>query len=678
MAKELEFGLRDDGTLEVTAGIDGKDVVVPSSVDGIAVTGIGDYAFKGKVIQFLTISEGIRDIGEGAFSGCNWLKFVNLPSSLRTIGDKAMQGCSSLVSFDLREGLETIGSHAFDECYRLLVDRIPASVTKIGRGAISGCSLMTEVTIPDGGRYRSSPNGCIYDRKKSKLVAVCPGIRNDCLIDNGCRTIAAGAFDGCWNVRLIGIPKSVETIESGAFDGCADLRGFTLGNGTTNFTVEGRGGPALYSAFNERLIRVAPRFEGPTLYVPDEVTVISKGAFRNCRSLRAINLPENLHVVEDGAFEDARALGCLMIPPKMNADLPYEFVDETGKSMNVSERAGFRFIMNKKGKFVKSGMFKEEEDVDDFHRLFGDRRREETPMFTPVKTTGTTFNDICGQERAKNELMDRVVLPQKHPELFERYKLNAGGGVLLYGPPGTGKTMLAKAVAGELDASFYSITTTDILNKWVGESESRIHELFETARKSRPSVIFFDDFDAIGAQRKEDTKPWWASIITQLLVEMQGVTTDNKGVLVLAATNRPQDIDSALKRPGRFDVEVPCNLPNEEARAEMIKRKLSDIPHSRISYKALAEATDGYNGADMERLVTVAKRNRVKSIIKGGSENVTMKDFTDALATVKSSVRAEDLMNITEYEQSGSVSARFSDEETYVPSPDRKDDPSYR
>ena len=156
-------------------------------------------------------------------------------------------------------------------------------------------------------------------------------------------------------------------------------------------------------------------------------------------------------------------------------------------------------------------------------------------------------------ETVKEEVRMKIIHPLAHPDLYKAYGKTAGGGILLYGPPGCGKTHLARATAGEIKAAFLAVGINDILDMWIGQSERNMHEIFEQARRSRPCVLFFDEVDALGANRSDMRHIGRQMLINQFLSEMDGIQSNNEGVLVLAATNMPWQVDPAFRRPGRFD-----------------------------------------------------------------------------------------------------------------------------
>jgi transitional endoplasmic reticulum ATPase len=234
-----------------------------------------------------------------------------------------------------------------------------------------------------------------------------------------------------------------------------------------------------------------------------------------------------------------------------------------------------------------------------------------------VESPNVRWGDIGGLNDIKIDLQEAVEWPLKYPELFEHMDAKPPKGILLYGPPGTGKTLLAKAVATESEANFISIKGPEILSKWVGESERAIREVFRRAKQAAPSVIFFDEVDAIAPIRGGGYGDSHVTerVISQLLTEMDGIE-ELRGVVVLAATNRPDIIDPAILRPGRFDKILYVPLPDFEARKEILKIHLRNKPLAEdVDVDDLARRTEGYTGADLAAVcntaVTLAIREHV-------------------------------------------------------------------
>lgn len=217
------------------------------------------------------------------------------------------------------------------------------------------------------------------------------------------------------------------------------------------------------------------------------------------------------------------------------------------------------------------------------------------------------FNDVGGLEDIKNQIYKKIILPFKKPSIFEKFKKKAGGGVLMYGPPGCGKTMLARATAGECKAKFYNIEIADVLDMYIGEAEKRLHDIFERARQTTPSILFFDEIEAIAGKRNQSSTHNGAQLVSQFLAEMDGFAQKNEGVLVLGATNTPWHIDAAFRRPGRFDRVIFIAPPDFEARSYILKVLLDERPtEENLNISYLAKKTSGFSGADLKDLVDTA------------------------------------------------------------------------
>lgn len=248
-----------------------------------------------------------------------------------------------------------------------------------------------------------------------------------------------------------------------------------------------------------------------------------------------------------------------------------------------------------------------------------------------------SFKDIGGMAAVKEQIRMNIIYPFKNPEVFLKFNRAPGGGILLYGPPGCGKTYIARATAGECDANFIPIAITDVLSKWLGESERHLHEIFESARRRAPSVIFIDEIDAIGVSRA-DAPSIMAPIVNVLLTEMDGISVDNRNVMILGATNTPWRVDSALRRPGRFDRVVFVPPPDEAARAAILDIFLRDIPAEAVDTAKLARQTDKFSGADIRGLVARASEVAIMTEMKtGAATKVTQKMLLDAIKDLRPS-----------------------------------------
>lgn len=244
-------------------------------------------------------------------------------------------------------------------------------------------------------------------------------------------------------------------------------------------------------------------------------------------------------------------------------------------------------------------------------------------------------------------------MPLQHPEIYAKYGKKVGGGILLYGLPGTGKTMFAEAASNELNALFIPIKCSDIKSKWYGESEQNVKNIFAKARKASKVILFFDEFEAIGAKRTDNGDNGNNDLVPQILAEMQGVgsSTSKSMIMVIAATNKPWAIDSAFLRPGRFDEKIYIPLPDFTARKKLFELKLSKIPTDNVDLDYLSNITEGYNGADIEEFVEKLKQTAINESIKSGKDHlINMDDIKKVETTMHSSVSKEDIERLKEFQ----------------------------
>jgi transitional endoplasmic reticulum ATPase len=278
------------------------------------------------------------------------------------------------------------------------------------------------------------------------------------------------------------------------------------------------------------------------------------------------------------------------------------------------------------------------------------------PMTKAVDSTipRITYDELGGLKNEVQKIREMVELPMRHPELFEKIGVEAPKGVLLYGPPGTGKTLLAKAVAGETNAHFISISGPEIMGKYYGESEERLREIFKQAEENSPSIIFIDEIDSIAPKRDEVTGEVEKRIVSQLLALMDGMKSRGK-VVVIAATNRPDSIDPALRRPGRFDREIEIGIPDDEGRYDILSIHTRGMPiDEKVDLKQISKTTHGFVGADLEFLSKEAAMRSLRRILPEidldedeiskeilQKIQITSEDFREALKEVRPSALRE-------------------------------------
>jgi len=256
-----------------------------------------------------------------------------------------------------------------------------------------------------------------------------------------------------------------------------------------------------------------------------------------------------------------------------------------------------------------------------------------------AEPAGLTLADVAGLTEVKQRLEAAFLAPMRNPELRKLYGKSLRGGLLLYGPPGCGKTFIARAVAGELGARFITVSFADLIDMFVGRSERNIHELFEVARRNAPCVLFLDEVDAIGQKRSQLRNTPMRSAVNQLLLELDDVASDNTGVFLLAATNHPWDVDSALRRPGRFDRTLLVLPPDPAAREGVFRYHLRERPVAGIDLGKLSRLTDGYSGADIAHICeTAAERALLDSVTRGEPRLIGQADLEAAVGEVRPSL----------------------------------------
>ena len=260
---------------------------------------------------------------------------------------------------------------------------------------------------------------------------------------------------------------------------------------------------------------------------------------------------------------------------------------------------------------------------------------------TEIERPKLTFADIGGMEPVKEEIRMKIIHPLRNPQLFKAYGKKIGGGVLLYGPPGCGKTLLSRATAGEIKANFLSIGIHQILDLYLGNSEKNLRALFELARTHAPAVLFFDEVDALAADRNDLKRSAGRTLINQFLAEMDGNVGTNDGLLILGATNAPWHLDPAFRRPGRFDRILFVPPPDEAARASIIDVMARDKPVHQLNAGAVAKKTKDFSGADLKAVFDIAiERSLVRAMREERVIPLGTDELLQAAKEVKPSTRA--------------------------------------
>lgn len=267
--------------------------------------------------------------------------------------------------------------------------------------------------------------------------------------------------------------------------------------------------------------------------------------------------------------------------------------------------------------------------------------RGDADRLVDVERPTVRLSDVGGMEEVKQRLELAFLAPLRNPQLRALYGKSLRGGLLLYGPPGCGKTFIGRAIAGELGAGFITLSIVDVLNMWIGNSEKNLHNIFSSARRHAPCVIFLDEVDALGHKRSQMTSSAMRTLVNQLLAELDGMDGDNDGVFVLAATNAPWDVDPALRRPGRFDRMLLVLPPDAAAREVILRYHLRKRPVAGIDLRRTAKATEDFSGADLAHLCETAAEFALQdSIAMGQIRMIEQRDVERALGEVRPSTGA--------------------------------------
>lgn len=291
------------------------------------------------------------------------------------------------------------------------------------------------------------------------------------------------------------------------------------------------------------------------------------------------------------------------------------------------------------GKKTEKAELQSAKDKDESQSLIISRRPE------------VSFNDVAGLEKVKEEIRLKLIYPFEHREEAKKYGLKSGGGILLYGPPGTGKTLIARAVAGEVDATFFSIKPSDLMDQFVGNTEKKIASLFSQARECERAVIFIDEIESLMPRRRGQRSTVMTRVVPQFLAELDGLDSSNENILILGATNEPWSLDSAALRPGRFDEKIYIPPPDFMARKKIFELNLKGKPLSRdIDLDELARLTENYSGADISYVCEKASSIPFKESIETGLDrDIAMADVRQAISEVGPSLREKDVKTYEGY-----------------------------
>lgn len=274
----------------------------------------------------------------------------------------------------------------------------------------------------------------------------------------------------------------------------------------------------------------------------------------------------------------------------------------------------------------------EDEILDRAFRVRNTTEEGIDDMSSFMEKPNIDFSDVGGLDQIKREIDLKIIKPLEHAELYASYGKKVGGGILLYGPPGCGKTYLSRATAGEINAGFINVTLNDILDMWSGNSEKNLHAIFQEARQNGPCILFFDEIDALGAKRSDMRQSAGKHVINQFLTEMDGVEHSNEGVLIIGATNVPWHLDTAFRRPGRFDRIIFVPPPDRNGIESIIKLKLQDKPVGNIDVQKISKKCKHYSGADVNAIIDIATEEVLEKALETGViQPITTKEILSAV-----------------------------------------------
>lgn len=336
-----------------------------------------------------------------------------------------------------------------------------------------------------------------------------------------------------------------------------------------------------------------------------------------------------------------------------------KFIAKNGLTQNV--KTEYKRIANEIDKMIDDF---DAVKINEEKTIKNKKSETKKDTFQPISDNENkiTFKDVAGLDEVKDEITYKILKPISNPELAEKYKINVGGKILLYGPPGTGKTFIARAIAGEVDAKFYSVNCQDLISKYMGESSKQLDSLFESALKNEKAIIFFDEIDSLGSKRGGDAggvDGEMSRFVATFLTKVDGFkkSKTNKMLLLMGATNRPWALDTALIRGGRFDTHIYIGVPDLEARKFMVDKAFKGVPlASDFSSLALARKLKGFGGGDVVSICDKIRLNVYKRAVKTEKqETITIKDCTDVLNKQRNVITDEELEKFERFKRGEKV-----------------------
>lgn len=315
----------------------------------------------------------------------------------------------------------------------------------------------------------------------------------------------------------------------------------------------------------------------------------------------------------------------------------------------------------------------EDEDEDDGDEADDDEESRGRRIARLVdQLEQVSFADVGGLKDVKKAIHKQIILPFQRPDLYERYGRRAGGGVLLYGPPGCGKTLIARATAGECGLPFLNLRMEDVMDPWYGVSEQQLHAAFEQARAAAPCVLFIDELDALAYSRRKSHGSAGRALVDQLLQELDAIGSDNAGMLILAATNAPWDVDDALKRPGRFDRVVFVPPPDDAARTKILEIVLAQRPVGAIDHGRIAKQAVLFSGADLHGVVERAVDAVIDETLEAGRDVLIGQAHLEQAVAAARPTTVDWLRTARNYVEFANDGGRYDDVRSYLASKEAK------